>query len=167
MVGIAATILRAVRTLLLGEALVDMVRERPDVYVPHAGGAVANVAMVAARLGADVALAGGAGADEWGRWLRRRLEADGVALDWFVTAEDLRTPVAFVTLDPAGEPSFQVYGEDIAATIVAVAPRLEEAIEACGAVFVSSNTLVADDERAVTMAARARALEGGKPVVFD
>jgi fructokinase len=156
-----------VRTLLLGEALVDLVCERPDVYVPHPGGAVANVAMVAARLGADVALAGGAGDDEWGRWLRRRLEADGVALDWFATTEGLHTPIAFVSLDADGEPSFQIYGQDIAATIVAVAGRLDEAIDACGALFVSSNTLVADDEREVTMAARERTLAAGKPVVFD
>src|SRR4051794_15786468 len=158
MVGIAATILRAVRTLLLGEALVDMVGERPDVYVPHAGGAVANVAMAAARLGADVELAGGGGADRWGAWLRARLEADGVGLRWFQTGDDLRTPVAFVDLDDDGEPAFAIYGEDIAATIVAIAPRLDEAVDDCGALFLSSNTLVAEDEREVTMAARERAL---------
>ena len=63
----------AMRTLLLGEALVDLICERPvaalgdaDAFVPHFGGAVANVAVGAARRGADVALAGGAGDDAWG-----------------------------------------------------------------------------------------------------
>ena len=37
--------------------------------MPHFGGAVANVAVVAARIGARVALAGGAGEDPWGEWL--------------------------------------------------------------------------------------------------
>jgi len=67
------------RTLCLGEALVDLICEYPvsdladaHAFVPHFGGAVANVAVVAARAGASVALAGGAGDDAWGRWLRDR-----------------------------------------------------------------------------------------------
>src|SRR4051812_8678813 len=51
--------------LCLGEALVDLVCERPisglaeaDAFVPPAGGALANVAVIAARHGASVALAG-------------------------------------------------------------------------------------------------------------
>jgi sugar/nucleoside kinase (ribokinase family) len=54
----------------LGEALVDLICERPvtsfakaDSFAPHFGGALANVA--AGRAGADAALAGGAGDDEW------------------------------------------------------------------------------------------------------
>lgn len=72
-------------TLCLGEALVDLVCERPvrglaeaDAFVPRFGGAVANAAVMAARRGAAVALAGGAGEDAWGRWLRSRLP-DAVA----------------------------------------------------------------------------------------
>ena len=42
-----------------------------------------NVAVVAARHGAPVALAGGAGDDPWGRWLRERLRARGVELSLF------------------------------------------------------------------------------------
>jgi hypothetical protein len=67
------------RTLILGETLVDLICERPvaapgeaDAFVPHFGGAGANVAVTAARAGADVALAGGAGDDDWGRWLQGR-----------------------------------------------------------------------------------------------
>src|SRR3712207_2891942 len=70
-----AGILPQVRTLCLGEALVDLVCERPvsglaqaDAFVPHFGGATANVCVTAARLGGDVALAGGAGDDGWGHW---------------------------------------------------------------------------------------------------
>ncbi|MFL5845519.1 MAG: carbohydrate kinase family protein [Solirubrobacteraceae bacterium] len=162
------------RILLLGEALVDLVCERPvagladaDAFVPHPGGAVANVAAVAARHGAQVALAGGAGSDPWGVWLRDHLAAEGVDLSWFALHDELRTPVAFVAVDGAGEPTFHIYGQEIAATVAALAPRIDEAVEACGALFASSNTLVAEDERAVTMAARERALALGRPFVFD
>jgi sugar/nucleoside kinase (ribokinase family) len=163
-----------VRILLLGEALVDLVCEHPveglaeaHAFVPHPGGAVANVAAVAARHGAQASLAGGAGNDPWGIWLRRHLEADGVDLRWFVLHDDLSTPVAFVAVDHTGEPSFHIYGQEIAPTIAALGDRIGEAVEQCGALFVSSNTLVAEDERAVTMAARERALALGRPLVFD
>ena len=66
--------------LFLGEAIVDLVCEQPvrevtdaPAFVPHCGGAIANAALVAARYGADVGLAGGVGEDAWGRWLEERL----------------------------------------------------------------------------------------------
>ena len=55
------------------------------------GGVSANVAVTAARAGAAVALAGGAGDDAWGAWLRDRLEAEDVGLDWFRLAGGQRT----------------------------------------------------------------------------
>jgi fructokinase len=161
-------------TLCLGEALVDLMCERPvsglaqaDAFVPHFGGAVANVAVSAARLGAPVALAGGAGNDAWGQWLRDRLEAEGVELDWFGSTPGLATPVAFVTVDESGEPEYAIYGEGIEALIVACAPRLDDAVEACDGLFFSSNTLAGDQERELTLRARERALELGRPICFD
>jgi sugar/nucleoside kinase (ribokinase family) len=162
------------RTLLLGEALVDLICERPvtrmqdaDAFVPHFGGAVANVAVAAARRGADVALAGGAGDDAWGAWLRDRLAQEGVGLEWFGLAPGVLTPVAFVTVDLRGEPSYAIYGDTIAAVIEALEGRLEAAVDRCDALFVTSNTLVGERERALTLAARERALERGKPVLVD
>jgi sugar/nucleoside kinase (ribokinase family) len=164
----------AVPTLCLGEAIVDLICERPvedfgdaEAFAPHFGGAAANVAVTMAREGAEVALAGGAGDDAWGRWLRRQLGEAGVSLEWFALLEGFATPVAFVVTDADGEPRFQVYGDGIAATVEAVAPRLEEAVGACDALFFGSNTLVGDAERELTMHARHRALEQGRPVVFD
>ena len=162
------------RTLLLGEALVDLICERPvssltqaDAFVPHFGGAVANVAVGAARRGADVALAGGAGDDAWGSWLRDRLEAERVALDWFALVPGISTPVAFVGVDLRGEPTYAIYGDAIEGTIEALEGHLEEAVDACDALFLTSNTLVGERERALSVAARERALADGKPVVFD
>jgi fructokinase len=162
------------RTLLLGEALVDLICERPvaslgeaDAFVPHFGGAVANVAVGAARQGAAVELAGGAGDDGWGAWLRERLEREGVGLTWFGSVPGIATPVAFVTVDERAEPSYAIYGDSIRAAIEALGPRVLEAMDACGALFLTSNTLVGERERELSLAARDRALELGKPVVFD
>jgi len=163
-----------VPTLCLGEALVDLICERrvrgledADAFRPHFGGAVANVAVNAARLGADVALAGGAGDDDWGHWLRARLDAAGVRTDWFKLVAGCVTPVAFVTTDLEGEPAFQVYGDSIAATMNALVPDLDEAVAQCDALVFSSNTLAGEEEAEVTMRARERALHAGRPVLFD
>jgi fructokinase len=163
------------RILCLGEALVDLVCQRPvaslaeaDAFVPRFGGAPANVAVTAARRGADVALAGGVGTDPWGSWLADRLEAEGVVLDWFDRREAVSTPVAFVTVDEAAQPSFAIYGAGLADAIAGLGvERVLEAVDACDALFVTSNTLVGEPEREVTLAARERALRDGKPVVLD
>jgi sugar/nucleoside kinase (ribokinase family) len=163
-----------VPTLCLGEAIVDLVCERPvtdpaeaDTFRPHFGGAAGNVAYTAATKGADVALAGGAGDDAWGRWLRSRLERVGVDLRWFELVDGLATPFALVTTDAEGEPSFAIYGDGIAATIEALSGRVDDAVEASDALFFGTNTMVGEAERALTMAARERALALDRPVVFD
>ncbi|MBA2638243.1 MAG: hypothetical protein H0U79_08515, partial [Solirubrobacterales bacterium] len=162
------------RTLCLGEALVDLVCERPvaslaqaDAFVPHFGGATANVAVGAARLGGDGELAGGAGDDPWGVWLRDRLRDEGVGLEAFQLVPGVATALAFVTVDEQGEPSFLIYGEGIAAGVEALGEDVADAVERCDALFFASNTLVGAAERALTLAARERALVLGKPIVFD
>lgn len=160
--------------LCLGEALVDLVCERPvaslaeaDAFVPHPGGAMANVAITAARHGASVALAGGAGADPFGVWLRDRLAGEGVGLDWFTLVEGAPTPIAFVAVDAQGEPSYLIHGAGIHAAIASAAESLPSAVEECDALVFASNTLVEEGEREATLAARDRALELGRPVLFD
>lgn len=162
----------AMRILCVGESLVDFVCERPvssvadaDAFVPHFGGAVANAAVTAARRGARIALAGGAGRDPWGEWLRGRLEESGVDLTWFALHEEVSTPVAFVTVDEDAQPTFTVYGAGLG-RVFAELP-VAEAVDACDALFFSSNTLVGEEEREATLAARRRALDAGKPIVFD
>ncbi|MDQ3676784.1 MAG: PfkB family carbohydrate kinase, partial [Actinomycetota bacterium] len=162
------------RTLCFGEAIVDLICRRPvtslaevDVFVPHCGGVSANVAVAAARGGAAVSLAGGTGDDQWGAWLHDRLAAEHVDLRWFGLADGLSTSLAFVTVDSAGEPSYQLYGDGIAAAVSALNDRLLEAVEACDALLFTSNTLAGAQEAMLTMGARERALELGRPIVFD
>ncbi|MDX6676841.1 MAG: fructokinase [Solirubrobacteraceae bacterium] len=162
------------RTLCFGEALVDLICQRPvtslgeaDAFVPHAGGVSANVAVAAARAGAGVALAGAAGDDPWGAWLRDRLAAERVGLDWFRLAEGQATGLAFVTLDAAGEPTYHVRGDAIAGPAAALKKRLLDGVERTDALLFGSNALVGKAEAAQMMAARDRALELEHPIVFD
>jgi sugar/nucleoside kinase (ribokinase family) len=161
-------------TLCLGEALVDLICEQQvdglaaaRSFVPHFGGAVANVAVVAARAGARVALAGGAGEDPWGDWLRDRLAREGVDLSWFSLVPGSQTPVAVVTVNAQAEARYQIYGETIATVVHALHDRIDQAVEDSAALFLSSNTLVFEDEREVSMRARELALERERPVIFD
>lgn len=160
--------------LCLGEAIVDLVCEdelesSTDAreFRPHFGGALANVAVAAARAGAASALAGGVGDDEWGEWLRARLEAEGVDLRWFSLVAGLNTPLAFVTFDRSREPTFAVYGDGIDAGMRSVADRVSDAVDAASALVFGSNTLVGEPERELTMEARRLALQRGVPVLFD
>ncbi len=162
------------QTLCLGEALIDLICERPinelpeaDAFVPHFGGAVANVAVVAARHGAAVALAGGAGDDAWGSWLRARLERERVDTSLFELVEGTSTALAMVAIDSAGEPRYRIYGESNATVVHALSDRVEDAVRDCAALFISSNALVSPEEREITMRARAVALELGRPLIFD
>jgi sugar/nucleoside kinase (ribokinase family) len=163
-------------TLCLGEVLVELICRRRvedvadvDAFVPTFGGAVATAAVVAARHGARVALAGGAGQDDWGEWLRDRLEDEGVDLERFSLVAGEATPITLVTVDGAGEPTYRTYGDGIAtvAPAPALASRVAEAVEASDALFFASGTLVGETEREVTMQARELALERDRPVVFD
>jgi sugar/nucleoside kinase (ribokinase family) len=164
----------SVTVLCLGEAIVDLVCEHPvndpseaRAFVPHCGGAVANAAVVAARGGADVNLAGGVGDDAWGRWLEERLRKEGVGLRWFRRISGLATPLAFVFVDDQGEPSFNVYGHGIEAGVESLAGDLGKAVGAARAVALGSNTLVGETEREISLEARRLAVEQGKPFVFD
>ncbi len=158
----------------LGEAIVDLVCERElaepgeaDNFVPHPGGALANVAVAARRAGADAALLGAVGDDAWGSWLREKLWQERVDIRWLETTEGLATPVAFVTFNWEREPSFAIYGEGIGQAMRAATSHLSEAIAIADALVFGSNTLVSEPERELTLRARRAARDRGAHIIFD
>ena len=160
--------------LFLGETLVDLICERPrenwsqaDSFVPHCGGAPTNAAIVAARCGASVALAGGAGDDQWGRWLEDRLRAEKIDLRWWKRLPTAQTGVAFDVIDTQGVPDFLIYGEGIGPALATLEPELEEIVASCAALELGSNTLLGEPERAVSAQARELALKSNKPLIVD
>ena len=160
--------------LCLGEALIDLIGRRSGDRLPelgpfsvHLGGVAANVAVTAARAGAAVGLAGGAGDDAWGRWLREQLLAEGVGLSWFTLVSGLDTGLAFVAVDDEGEPTYSLRGEATGAVMATLDGRAEAAVHGAAALLITTNTLVGSVERAITMRARAAALAAARPVIFD
>lgn len=159
--------------ICLGEGLVDLIgpdpasgRAEADLEV-HFGGALANVAVAARRAGAPVALASGCGRDRWGRFLIGRLREEGIDLRFYTELENAPTAFAFAFLDSHGEPTFEIHGEGIDASIASLAGREEELVAAAEAVAFGSNTLVAERSRGITAEICSRASEAAVPLLFD
>ena len=155
----------------LGEALVDLIGSpRGKIarrYEVHFGGALANVAVAAARAGAPAALAGGVGTDEFGSYLRTVLEREEVDTARLTSIEHLTTPYAFVHLEDHGEPRYRIGGDAIESGLAALEGREPEIVAGADALIIGSNTLTSDPGRAVTLAAVAEAGRASVPVLFD
>ncbi len=91
--------------LVVGEALVDIVRRADGSVDRHPGGSPANVALGLARLGHVVRFATRIGADADGDAVRARLDGDGVRLVEGAVVAD-RTSTATAVLDAAGAASY-------------------------------------------------------------
>ncbi|MEM7339708.1 MAG: ribokinase [Actinomycetota bacterium] len=95
------------------------------------GGKGANQAVAAARLGADVAFVGRLGDDDAGRWLRERLDAEGLDLRGLLATPEVTTGLAVITVDADGENSIVVSpganGAVAAADVEAAASVLADA----------------------------------------
>ena len=105
---------------------------------------------MAARAGADIALAGGAGDDAGGNRSPSAGCGTGASTHRCVRLiPEAKTPVAIVAVNGAGEARYQIYGEQIATVVGALSDRLEAAVRDSAALFISSNTLVGLEEREV------------------
>lgn len=92
--------------LVIGEALIDIVRRADGSVDEHAGGSPANVALGLARLGHPVFFATQIGDDDHGRLISEHLSKDGVELS-SGSVTDRPTSVAVATLDDTGAASYQ------------------------------------------------------------
>ncbi len=100
----------------VGELLVDFIgEERKSLeenteFSKRPGGAPANVAVAAARLGADVEMVATVGEDEFGEFLLEKLREEEVGTDR-IEKLDQRTTLAFASLDEGAKPHFMFYRE--------------------------------------------------------
>lgn len=98
----------------IGEALIDLTQTGLSAsgvaeYAANPGGAPANLAVAAAKLGASAAFIGRVGADAFGTQLRECLRANGVDVSRMLTDAQHPTTLAVVSLDARGERSFSFY----------------------------------------------------------
>lgn len=109
--------------LSIGEALVEIMRPRPDLPLdgpgpfvgPFPSGAPAIFADCVARLGVSCGFVGVVGTDDFGACLRNRLIADGVDVTYLGTDPERLTGIAFVTYRSDGGRRFLFHMQDAAA----------------------------------------------------
>lgn len=154
-----------------GEALIDFLAEpaappAPRAFLQFAGGAPANVAVAAAKLGADATFIGMLGEDLFGDFLMRSLADAGVGTQHVVRTARAKTALAFVALDADGERSFSFYRPPAADLLFRPEHFREDAFDA--AVWhVCSNSLTDADIAATTLDGMRRARAAGALVSID
>ena len=100
--------------ITLGELLIDLTQKGSDEngngeFTAYPGGAPANVAVAAARLGAGAAFIGKVGDDAFGRSLADTLKKEGVDTSGLYSSEEAPTTLAIVSVDETGERDFSFY----------------------------------------------------------
>jgi fructokinase len=161
------------KIVALGEVVSDIYRGEgsSDVELPFTarpGGAPANVAVAAARLGSEAAFVGSVGEDLFGDLILRTLEAEGVDTSAVRRCEPpTRTSIAFVEIS-GGERSFTFYRSDPAADELLSAEDVsEEALSWASFVNFGSIPLIKDPARSAIHRAVELAEELDIPVAFD
>ncbi len=162
------------KIVTLGEVVADVYREEAssEVELPFTarpGGAPANVAVAAAKLGAEAAFIGRLGDDLFGDFILRALEAVGVDTSAVLRQPPpTRTTLAFVEVAEDGDREFTFY-RSVPAADELLAPEDVKRETLTGASFVNfgSIPLIKAPVRSAVRRLAQLADEMGIPVAFD
>ncbi|MEG3789927.1 carbohydrate kinase [Lysobacter sp. CCNWLW3] len=156
-----------------GEALIDFLAQpapaddAPRAFLKYAGGAPANVAAAAARLGAPTQFVGMLGRDMFGDFLLDSLRGCGVATDYVLRTDAAKTALAFVALDEHGERSFSFYRPPAADLLFRSEHYAADCFAQAGAFHVCSNSLTEDEIAEATLQGMGLARAAGALVSLD
>lgn len=159
--------------MTLGEVLIDLTQTGTDKngipqFAAFPGGAPANVAVAASRLGAKAGFIGKIGKDAFGQQLCETLEQDHVDTSYLFAAENVPTTLAIVSVDERGERSFSFYRNPGADTQLT---EKESTVFLNGELpFIlhfGSLSLTAEPSRGAALAAVQRAREEGVLISYD
>jgi fructokinase len=162
------------KIVTLGEVVSDIYRDESesDVELPFTarpGGAPANVAVAAARLGSQAAFIGSVGEDLFGDFILRALEAEDVDTSSVRRCEPpTRTSLAFVEVTADGDRSFTFYRSDPAADELLSAEDVSrETLSGASFVNFGSIPLIKEPSRSAIHRAADLAEELDVPLAFD
>lgn len=161
------------RIVCFGEALVDFLAQAgatpdaPRAFLQYAGGAPANVAVAACRLGAGCDFVGMLGTDLFGDFLLHSLQQAGVGTGFVQRTDAARTALAFVALDAAGERSFSFYRPPAADLLFTTEHFHNECFTGAGLLHLCSNSLTGDGLAGATLHAAALARAAGAAISVD
>ena len=149
----------------LGDAVVDLLPEKPGTLLQCPGGAPANVAVGVARLGGLSGFVGCVGDDPFGRFMRKTLADEGVDTAYMHTDPLYRTSTVVVSLVPGGERTFTFMVRPSADLFLT--PDDLPPFRAGEWLHTRSNALSAEPCRSATFQAMENIRQAGGRVSFD
>lgn len=159
--------------MTLGELLIDLTQGGKDEngngkFTAYPGGAPANVAVAASRLGASAGFIGKVGNDAFGRRLADTLKKDNVDISGLYYEDSHPTTMAIVSVDETGEREFAFYRNPGADTQLTV----DEAISALSAnmpkiLHVGSLSMTTSPSKEACEEAVKYAKENGAVISYD
>ena len=162
------------KIVTLGEVVSDIYRgeELSEVelgFVARPGGAPANVAVAASRIGAGAAFVGSVGEDLFGDFILRALESEGVETGGVSRQKPpTRTSLAFVEIADDGHRAFTFYRSSPAADeLLSPDDVTEDLISGTSFVNFGSIPLIREPARSATHRIAELAKEYDVPIAFD
>lgn len=155
-----------------GEILIDFTAQGENedgqmLYARNPGGAPANVAVAAGKLGAHTAFLGKAGKDAQGEFLREVLEKERVDISGLILDEEYFTTLAFVDVKENGERTFS-FARKPGADIEIRKEELDvDVLDRTNIFHVGSLSLTAQPARDTTLYAVKRARNKGSLISYD
>ena len=162
------------KIVTLGEVVSDIYRgeELSAVelgFVARPGGAPANVAVAASRLGSEAAFVGSVGEDLFGDFILRALESEGVDTSGVGRqSPPTRTSLAFVEIGADGDREFTFYRSSPAADeLLSPEDVTEDVLSGTSFVNFGSIPLIREPARSATHRIAELARDRDIPVAFD
>ena len=155
-----------------GEILIDFTwqgvnEDGQTLFAQNPGGAPANVAVAAAKLGGHVAFIGKAGKDMHGEYLKSVLEKENVETTGMLLDEKYFTTLAFVNVDEYGERTFSFARKPGADTKIEKEEIDVDILDKTQIFHIGSLSLTEQPARDTTHYAIQRAKEKGSIISYD
>lgn len=156
----------------VGEILIDLTQSGTNelgipVFAANPGGAPANLAVAASRLGASSAFIGKVGTDSYGTFLRNTLIENNVDVSGMVVDQVNRTTLAVVAVDKTGERTFSFYRDPSADVNLRAEEISEEHLKNTRFLHFGSVSLTTDPARTATLYAAETAKKHGAIISYD
>lgn len=156
----------------VGEILIDLTQTGISdngipIYTANPGGAPANVAVAASKLGAKTAFIGKVGNDSFGRFLCDTLKKYNVSTDGVITDKSANTTLAVVSVNENGERSFAFYRKNSADTLLSEYEIIDLHLSNMHILHFGSVSLTAEPSRTATISAVKRAKSFGAVISYD
>ena len=157
---------------VFGEILIDFTSQGFNedgqmLYARNPGGAPANVAVAAGRLGAHTAFLGKAGNDMHGKFLKSVLEEEKVNTSGLILDDQYFTTLAFVEVNENGERTFSFARKPGADTQIQKEEIEIDVLDKTSIFHIGSLSLTAQPARDTTLYAVKRARKKGSIISYD